>query len=68
MLDSIKPYAIKLFDHITSVKFYVLAVATFFFYVGRLTESGFIQLILVTTGLRTVNEVTAMMKESKRVP
>lgn len=66
--SELKPYALKLFDHVTSVKFYVLAVATFFFYTRELSETGFIQLVLATTALRTVNEVTAMVKESKRAP
>ncbi len=59
----IKDSFAKLLASLTSVKFWVLTTATWLFYIDRLSEEGWITVVLMATGMRAVNEVAAVYKE-----
>lgn len=53
----------KVLDTAVSVKFLVLVTSTWLFYVGKLTQDGWVTMMLTTTGIRAVNEVAAMYRD-----
>lgn len=52
----------KLAETMVSVKFLILMIASFFFQSGKLSETAWVQLVLVTAGLRTLTEVSWLKK------
>lgn len=53
----------ELFGKIISVKFFVILVSTALFYVDKLNQDGWITVVLSVTGMRVINEVSAMYKD-----
>lgn len=53
----------KVLNSIISVKFMVICLATWLFYIDKLNQDGWVLMVLSTTGLRLVNEVAAVYKD-----
>ncbi len=53
----------KLIDAVTSTKLWTLLIATWLFYIDTLNQDGWITVVLMTTGMRAVNEVATVYKE-----
>lgn len=53
----------KLFESLTSVKFFLICLSTWLFYIDKLSESGWLMLILSVTGMRVANELSAVYKD-----
>ncbi len=57
------PYLAKIFESLTSVKFFLICLSTWLFYIDKLSESGWLMLILSVTGMRVANELSAIYKD-----
>ncbi len=62
--ESIKELSYKAADSVISVKFLLLAVSTLLFYKGILDQNGWLMITLSVSGMRTLNEVAAIVKGS----
>ncbi len=52
-------------DKIISVKFFIIVLSTVLFYIGKLDESGWIMMVLTTTGIRAVNDMAVLYASTK---
>lgn len=56
----------KLLSQLSSVKFQIIVLASYFFQAKTLSETGWITVILAFGGFRTVNELAGMFKDYKK--
>lgn len=53
----------KAIDKVISMKFFVLLLCTWLFYIDKLNQDGWVTVTLSVTGMRVVNEVASMYKD-----
>lgn len=53
----------KVFQSLTSVKFFLIILSTWLFYIDKLSESGWLMMVLSVTGLRVMNEMATAYKD-----
>lgn len=53
----------KAIDSAISVKFFVMILSSVLFYIGKLTQDGWMTIVLSTTGMRLANELSSMYKD-----
>lgn len=56
----------KIFESLTSVKFFLICLSTWLFYLGKLTESGWLMVVLSVTGMRVANQLAAIYSGAKK--
>lgn len=60
---SFTQYLHKFLNAVVSVKFFVIMLSTAMFVMDKLSENGWIMMVLTTTGLRLFNEMGAIVKD-----
>lgn len=56
----------KIFESLTSVKFFLICLSTWLFYLGKLTEAGWLMVVLSVTGMRVANQLAAIYQGAKK--
>lgn len=63
MLQQISNVFVKAAEKLVSMKVLVVILSTVLFYIGKLNQDGWINMVLMVTGIRAINEVAAMYKD-----
>ena len=56
----------KILTTVLSLKFHILIVTTYLFYVGKLTQDNWKEVVFVISGYRVINEVSSLFANKKQ--
>lgn len=60
--------ALRVIEDTVSVKFYILAMSSIFFYLGKLDQKEWVELMLFIAGFKTLNNVVAIRSNGPGTP